>query len=68
MKLTWIDRLLIKVALAKAAARGHLDQHLAEQLTDAFAGRNRMSGPLTSDCACARHEMVGPGSTRPSSI
>lgn len=63
MKLTWIDRLLIKVALAKAAARGALEPHLAERLIEAFEGRNRISGPLTSDCACARDAMVGPGST-----
>lgn len=63
MKLTWLDRLLIKIALAKAAARGTLDPCLAERLTDAFTERNRMPGPLTSDCACARYEMSGPGST-----
>lgn len=69
-RLSWLDRLLIKIALAKAAARGCLDPHLAERLTDAFEGRDRMSWPLTSSCACERArrgEMSGPGSVGPGS-
>ena len=37
-KLTWIDRLLIKVAVAKAAARGRSDaEYLASHLVAAFS-------------------------------
>lgn len=65
-RLSWLDRLLIKISLAKAAARGHFDLYLADRLAAAFAGRNRMYGPLTSDCACERarrgEATGGPGS------
>lgn len=46
--LSWLDRLLIKIALAKAAARGCLDIHLADRLTAGIAGESYMPRPLTA--------------------
>lgn len=37
VKLGWFDRLLIKIALAKAAARGHLHISLAQRLKSDFS-------------------------------
>jgi hypothetical protein len=36
-KLGWFDRLLIKIALAKSAARGHLHIGLAQRLKSDFS-------------------------------
>lgn len=36
-KLSWFDRLLMKIALAKAASRGHLHPDTAKWLREEFS-------------------------------